>query len=167
MNVVIKNGKVSLDTRGTFFNCVFGKNGFTRDKIEGDEKTPTGEFYIEKIFYRKDRSALFETDFELISIEKNFGWCDDVGSSFYNQFVVLPFGASFENLWREDELYDIVVVLSYNTKPIEKGKGSAIFIHVARPNMDYTKGCIALQKDDLIKLLGYMRKDTAIIIEGE
>ncbi|MEI6316708.1 MAG: L,D-transpeptidase family protein [bacterium] len=164
MDIMVKNGKVSLGDSGTFFNCVFGKNGFTYNKIEGDEKTPIGNFSIEKIFFRKDRVGSFKTDFELIPIEKNYGWCDDVNSNLYNHFVLLPFAESHEDLWREDELYDIIVVLSYNTNPVIKGKGSAIFIHVAKPNMKHTKGCIALEKRDLITILGLITRSTKVEI---
>ncbi len=163
MNVVVKGSEVSFNN-DTFFNCVFGKNGFTSGKVEGDEKTPLGLFAIEKIYFRSDRVQSFVSIYNLIPINKDDGWCDDVNSEYYNQFIKLPFGESHEELWREDELYDIIVVLDYNTNPVTKGKGSAIFMHVAKENMQYTKGCIAMKKQDLIALLG-MLDSTDIKVE--
>ncbi len=164
MNVLVKESEVSFND--TFFNCVFGKNGFSPDKVEGDEKTPIGVFSIDTIFFRADRLDPFKTNLEITPIYENFAWCDDPISPFYNQFITLPFAEGHERLWRDDELYDIVVVLSYNTEPVVKGKGSAIFMHVAKEDMKYTKGCVALEKKDLIALLGLIREDTKIEISA-
>lgn len=161
--ILIKSDKV-LFIDGTFFNCVIGKNGITDNKTEGDLATPAGVFNIEKVFYREDRVSHFKCDFELIPIQKDMGWCDDSTSVFYNQLIRLPFEGSFENMWREDELYDIVAVISYNTNPVVSGRGSAIFLHVAKMSMEYTKGCIALAKEDLVKLLVSIRRETDIKI---
>lgn len=160
----IVNGKV-LSYDGTFFNCVIGREGITQNKKEGDWKTPAGIFNIEKIYYRKDRIPELATDFEMIPITKEMGWCDDVSSPFYNQPITIPSTFKHEDMWRDDELYDIVAVLNYNTNPIFPGKGSAIFIHVSRPNMEYTEGCIALAKEDLLLFLTKISRNTAINIQ--
>ena len=92
------------------------------------------------------------------------GWCDDPNSNFYNKEIKLPTIFSHEKLYRKDNLYDLIVVLDYNMHPIIKNKGSAIFIHIAKKNYKPTAGCIALKKEDLIKLLGLIKKNTKIYI---
>jgi L,D-peptidoglycan transpeptidase YkuD (ErfK/YbiS/YcfS/YnhG family) len=166
-NIVIKKkGEAYIVEYGeAFFYCVIGKNGVTSDKKEGDWMTPVGTFNIQEVFYRKDRVEAFPCDFELNPISEDDGWCDDSVSPEYNHFVKIPYPFSTENLWREDDLYDIVVVLDYNSDPVIPGKGSAIFIHIAKEGMQYTKGCVALKKDDLIKLLDLIHKDTQVQIQ--
>ena len=166
MNAILVKAKV-LSYDGAFFNCVIGKNGISSDKVEGDWKTPVGIFNIQKVFFRKDRLPDLDSDFEMIPLEKKMAWCDDAKSSFYNRLVALPFNGSHEVLWREDELYDIIVVLDYNTHPVVFNKGSAIFIHVTRPDMEYTKGCIALPRKNLISLLTMIKKGDMVDIQGE
>ena len=163
MNAIVNNKVLSYD--GTFFNCVIGKNGVSDDKTEGDWKTPAGIFNIQKVFFRKDRMGDIECGLETIPITKDMVWCDDVESPFYNTLVSLPFNGSHEKLWREDELYDVILVLDYNTNPVVKGKGSAIFIHVAKESMEFTKGCVALKKADLLSLLKSIKKDTKVDIK--
>lgn len=90
------------------------------------------------------------------------GWCDDRTSPYYNQEVSLPFAKSHEKLWREDHLYDLVIDTDYNRKPAIKGRGSAIFIHLARPNYTPTEGCIALKRRDLVRLIGMIDTRTRI-----
>ena len=94
------------------------------------------------------------------------GWCDDPKSNFYNQQIKLPSKFGHEKLYRNDRIYDLLVVLNYNTKPIRKNKGSAIFIHIAQKNYKPTAGCIALKKIDLIKLLQMINKNTKINISA-
>jgi L,D-peptidoglycan transpeptidase YkuD (ErfK/YbiS/YcfS/YnhG family) len=92
------------------------------------------------------------------------GWCDDPESACYNRAVCLPFGAAHERLWRPDRLYDLVVVLAYNIHPRRKGRGSAIFLHCARPDFAPTEGCIALAFEDLRRLLPRLSRNTVLII---
>ncbi len=151
---------------GVSFFCLFGKNGITNNKEEGDMKTPTGIFPIRKIYYREDRVGKIEnTTIECIPIEKDSGWCDDVNKDKYNTFVKLPFDGRYENLWREDSSYDIVVSIGYNDSPVLKGKGSAIFLHIARDDMQYTEGCLAIKKEDMLLLLNKISKDTSLEIK--
>jgi len=158
-----KERLLSDDGVSSFF-CIFGKNGVAENKIEGDWKTPTGIFPIRKIYYRSDRIEKIETKIECIPLSENDIWCDDVNKDEYNTLIKLPFEGSYENLWREDELYDIIIVIGYNDNPIIKNKGSAIFIHVAKEDMEYTKGCLALKKEDLLKLIKNIDIDTKIEI---
>ena len=92
------------------------------------------------------------------------GWCDDPNSHFYNKLINLPTKYSHEKLYRNDSLYDLIVMLSYNTNPIIKNKGSAIFMHIAKNSYKKTKGCIALKKEHLIKIISNIKKNTKIKI---
>ena len=101
-------------------------------------------------------------DFQTIPINKNFGWCDDICSTYYNKFIKFPFSYSAEFLYREDNIYNIICIISYNTNPIIKNKGSAIFLHVTNTDYSGTAGCLALKQDDLIELLQNIDLDTKI-----
>ena len=92
------------------------------------------------------------------------GWCDDPRSKKYNTLVKYPFRFKSEKLYRSDNMYDIFCVLSYNTNPVKKDKGSAIFIHVAKRNFSPTKGCIAIDKNQLKKIARCVNKNTKIKI---
>ena len=96
------------------------------------------------------------------AIRRHDGWCDAPADRNYNRPVRLPYAASAERLWREDELYDVVVILNYNVRPRSRGRGSAIFMHVARPGYAPTEGCIALARGHLLRLLERLRVPAAI-----
>ncbi len=147
------------------YRCVIGKNGITDDKKEGDWATPIGCFPVREIFYRKDKIEKINSVFPIRGLNENDGWCDDLKDEKYNQFVKLPYEASHEKLWREDDLYNIIVILGYNDDPPTPGRGSAIFMHVARPTYSPTAGCIALATPDLLEILENLEKDTMICVE--
>ena len=111
-----------------------------------------------------DKIKKIETLIKKNKIKKNMGWCDDPNSRFYNKLINLPTKYSHEKLYRNDGLYDLIVVLSYNTNPIIKNKGSAIFMHIAKNSYKKTKGCIALKKEHLIKIISKIKKNTKIKI---
>lgn len=140
---------------GKTYRCSLGAAGVSENKKEGDEKTPVGDFPLRKVFYRPDRLAKHELQTGLPSqaMSQSSAWCDDIHSPFYNQFVKLPFTPSHEALWRDDHVYDIVVVVGYNDHPIIKEKGSAIFLHIAREGYTPTAGCVAFSKNDLLAIL--------------
>ena len=146
------------------FRCALGKAGIGKKIKEGDNITPKGTYKIIKIYYRKDRIKELVSQIKLIKIKKNMGWCDDPKSKKYNQLIYLPTKYSHEKLYRRDNIYDLILVLNYNIKPIIKNKGSAIFIHIARKNYKKTAGCIALEKNNLIKLVLKIQKYTKIKI---
>ena len=146
------------------FRCALGKAGIGKKIKEGDNITPKGTYKIIKIYYRKDRIKELVSQIKLIKIKKNMGWCDDPKSKKYNQLINLPTKYSHEKLYRRDNIYDLILVLNYNIKPIIKNKGSAIFIHIARKNYKKTAGCIALEKNNLIKLVLKIQKYTKIKI---
>ena len=161
--MIIVTNKV-LKYKNFLYKCAIGKNGITNSKIEGDKCTPSGIYSIEKIYYREDMLSMPKLDFQTIPINKNSGWCDDIRSTYYNKFIKFPFSYNAEFLYREDDIYNIICIINYNTNPIIKNKGSAIFLHVA--NIDYsgTAGCLALKQDDLIELLQNIDLDTRINI---
>tara|TARA_B100000575_G_scaffold45802_1_gene33023 strand:- start:135 stop:536 length:402 start_codon:yes stop_codon:yes gene_type:complete len=112
--------------------CAIGKRGIGKKRKEGDLITPQGQYRIKYILYRKDRVKKVKSKLKKIIIKKNFGWCDDPRSTKYNQLIKLPFKFRYEKLYKKENIYDIILVLNYNTNPIIKNKGSAIFIHVAK-----------------------------------
>jgi len=126
--------------------------------------TPIGIFKIKFILFRKDRIKSFKTAVKKISINKKFGWCDDPKSMEYNKLIKYPFKNSFEKLYRKDNIYDLILVLNYNMNPVKKNKGSAIFIHVAKRNFNKTKGCIAIKKNELLKIIKNLKKETIVKI---
>jgi L,D-peptidoglycan transpeptidase YkuD (ErfK/YbiS/YcfS/YnhG family) len=117
---------------------------------------------VSNVFYRSDRMQRPRTGLPLRPIRKRDGWCDAPGDRNYNRPVQLPYPASAENLWRSDTLYDVVVVLDYNVRPRIRGRGSAIFMHLARPGYTPTAGCIALQRPHLLLLLSRLVKGSVI-----
>ena len=139
------------------FRCALGKAGIKNKTKEGDNITPKGTYKAIKLFYRTDKISKIKTILKKFKIKKNMGWCDDPRSKFYNKEIKLPSLYGHEKLYRKDNIYDLVVVLNYNFKPIIKNKGSAIFIHVTNKYKS-TQGCIALKKEDLIKLLSVIKK---------
>jgi L,D-peptidoglycan transpeptidase YkuD (ErfK/YbiS/YcfS/YnhG family) len=144
--------------------CAIGKNGITKDKREGDLKTPKGIFKLKKVFYRRDRIKIFKSAIKKYCIKRNTGWCDDPNSRFYNKEIEFPFNGSAEKLWRKDNIYDLIIVLNYNFNPIIKNKGSAIFLHICKKNYAPTKGCIAINKKDMMNLLININNNTKLII---
>ncbi len=162
MIIVKKSGY--LKYKNLKFRCALGKGGVKKKTMEGDNITPKGIFKIIKIYYRPDKIKKIKTLIKKIKIKKNMGWCDDPSSRFYNKLINLPTKYTHEKLYRNDSLYDLIVVLSYNTNPIIKNKGSAIFIHIAKNSYKKTKGCIALKKEHLIEIISKIKKNTKIKI---
>jgi L,D-peptidoglycan transpeptidase YkuD (ErfK/YbiS/YcfS/YnhG family) len=164
MIIVRKSGY--LKYKNFRFRCALGKSGVKKKKKEGDNITPIGIFKITKIYYRPDKVKKIKTSIKKIKIKKNMGWCDDPKSNYYNQQIKLPSKFSYERLYRKDHIYDLLAVINYNGNPIIKNNGSAIFIHIAKNNYKPTKGCIALRKVDLIKVLQIIKKNTKIKISA-
>ena len=162
MIIVKKSGY--LKYKNLKFRCALGKGGVKKKTIEGDNITPKGIFKIIKIYYRPDKIKKIKTLIKKIKIRKNMGWCDDPKSPFYNQQIKLPTKYGYEKLYRSDNLYDLVLILNYNINPIIKNKGSAIFLHIAKNSYQKTKGCMALKKEHLIKIISKIKKYTKIKI---
>ena len=166
MTILLKN-KHTLKIDDFHFQCSIGKNGISKKKKEGDNKTPKGFFKIQHLYFRKDRLKKPKTRLKCIEINKNMGWCDDPRSMKYNKLINLPFSGSCEKLFRKENIYDIILVLDFNMNPIRKNKGSAIFIHVAKKNYEKTKGCIAIKKVELLKILKEIKINTKVKIENQ
>ena len=160
MHILIKNK--SLTYNDYKVKCSLGKRGIGVKKREGDLITPIGTFKITKLLYRKERVKNLKTNLKKTIITNTMGWCDDARSKSYNKLIKSPFKFTFEKLYRKDNMYDIILVLNFNMRPIKKYKGSAIFIHVAKNNYKKTKGCIAIKKRDLIFLLRKIDKNTKV-----
>ena len=142
---------------GQTWRCAIGHGGIRRDKREGDGATPVGLLPLRRVFYRADRLAPPTCRVAVEPIASTDGWCDDPGHPDYNHHVTLPHPARHEALWRDDAAYDIVGVLGWNDglgqEPVERGRGSAIFLHLARADLGPTEGCIALPERELRALL--------------
>lgn len=146
-------------TRGTLryknfaFPCILGRTGIRADKHEGDGGTPVGRFALKRVLYRSDKLMAPATRLPIAPIARDDGWCDAPEDPNYNRPVKLPYPASAEKMWRDDSLYDLVVVLGHNDDPVVPYAGSAIFMHVAAPDGTPTAGCIALAREDLLSVL--------------
>ena len=144
--------------------CAIGKRGIGKKRREGDLITPKGLFKIKKVYFRRDKVRGLETKFSMKAITKNMGWCNDPKSNKYNQLIKYPFAFNAEKLYRNDNIYDIVIVLNFNSRPVKKNKGSAIFLHVAKRKYKPTEGCVAIKKNELKKLLRLITLQTRIKI---
>jgi L,D-peptidoglycan transpeptidase YkuD (ErfK/YbiS/YcfS/YnhG family) len=133
-------------------------------KREGDGGTPLGRFPVRLVLYRADRAFRPRVPLPLHAIRETDGWCDDPGDRNYNRLIRLPSARSAEGLKRDDHLYDLVLVLGYNDRPRIKGKGSAIFVHLARPGYTPTEGCIAFSRRDLLAVLAEIRCGTTFLV---
>ena len=138
---------------GQHFRCALGRSGVRVDKREGDGATPVGTFVMRRVLYRSDRVAAPVTALPVQALVAADGWCDDPADEQYNCQVGLPFTAHHEQLWHEDRIYDLIVVLGHNDDPVVPGLGSADFLHLARTDYSATEGCVALAEADLRAVL--------------
>lgn len=179
MNVIVKQDGDYPAAKIIFgdkeFKAVVGRNGVTslEQKAEGDGKTPIGGFNVLAVYYRPDKIKKPKSVFPTFEITTDDMWVDESGHQLYNQpahEIDVKGGVSHEELYREDHLYDVFLDLDYNRNPAVPGKGSAIFMHVARdednPSNTPTAGCIALKKEELLAMLEDMTLDSSVIIEG-
>lgn len=165
MNDIVVDPSGTLSFVGRHYRCAVGKGGCTNDKTEGDGATPRGRFLLREVYFRDDRMARLVTQLPVFSLRPDDGWCDDPSRPEYNTKVVLPFAGTHEQLWKDDSIYDIIVVIGYNDAPIIPGKGSAIFMHIVRPDYTPTEGCIALAQQDLLDVLRDCAPGVAIRID--
>ena len=163
MTIFVKN-KHTLQIDDFKFRCCIGKKGSTKNKIEGDKKTPKGLFEIENLYFRKDRIDQPQTLLKCIEIKKNMGWCDDIlFPKKYNKLIKIRKKIKHEKLNRKDHKYNLLIPIKYNFKKSITGKGSCIFIHLTK---DYkpTAGCIALKEKDYLIMLKLIKKNSKIKI---
>ena len=173
--VITLNKNYFLKVGNKAFRCQIGKEGLkkTPKKVEGDKTTPIGKWYLESIYYRPDKAIRpkfkKKNTLKINRITRECGWCDDITSLHYNKYINInnfpSLKINYERLWREDNAYDIIIVMSHNTKPTIKNKGSAIFVHCSFEDVRPTAGCIALKKRDLIYLIKNLRDNVCIEIK--
>jgi L,D-peptidoglycan transpeptidase YkuD (ErfK/YbiS/YcfS/YnhG family) len=158
------DGRFDLAGRNT--RCALGKGGViaAADKREGDGKSPLGVWPIRRVLYRPDRGGAPQTALPVEALKPEDGWCDAPEDRAYNRPVAHPYPASAERLWRDDHVYDLLVILGHNDDPVVPGAGSAIFLHLAREGYAPTEGCVALSRDDLQGLLARAGPGDAIAI---
>lgn len=155
-----------LDIGERRVRCALGPAGVipAAAKREGDGASPAGVWPIREVWYRPDRGPPPACEVRVHAMTPDDGWCDDPADPAYNTHVTLPYAASHERLWREDGVYDIVVVLGHNDDPPVQGMGSAIFLHICRPGFAPTEGCVAIERPDLEELLDRVRPGDAVEI---
>ena len=165
MHIVIN--KKYLTYENYKVKCALGKRGIAFKRKEGDFVTPKGKYKIKYILYRKDRVKKINSKIKKIAIKKNMGWCNDSKSKNYNRLIKLPSVYNFEKLFKNNNTYDILIVLDYNMNPTIKNKGSAIFIHVAKKNYKKTLGCIAISKISLLRIIQKLNKKSIVEISNQ
>jgi L,D-peptidoglycan transpeptidase YkuD (ErfK/YbiS/YcfS/YnhG family) len=138
---------------GVRYRAAIGLGGIQTDKQEGDQGTPAGLMMLRRVLFRADRGPRPQATVPVSLLAPNDGWCDDPSDAAYNRMVRLPHPARHEALWRDDGVYDVIGVLGWNDDPPVKNRGSAIFLHLARPDYTPTEGCIALARPDLMAVL--------------
>lgn len=160
------------DTGETVFrtkkiSCIIGKKGLTSDKKEGDNRTPEGILRPLAVFYRAGRTVRpIVAGLPVYPLYPRDGWCDDIKDTHYNHYVRLPYRARTEKLYREDGVYDLLLIGDYNYPDAKRGKGSAIFIHLQRPDKAGTEGCLAFEYKRLKRILRHLKPGDYFEISG-
>jgi L,D-peptidoglycan transpeptidase YkuD (ErfK/YbiS/YcfS/YnhG family) len=145
-----------LRFRNLSLQVALGRRGIAANKREGDGATPRGRFRLLRLWWRADRLPRPLTRLPVRRIGADDGWCEDPEDRRYNRAIKLSPGALGDRLKRDDHLYDLIIELDHNSRPRIKRHGSAVFMHVARPGFAPTAGCVALRKDDLLRLLTHV-----------
>ncbi len=146
--------------------CAIGKGGVisAEQKREGDGASPIGTWPLVRVYYRPDRLSRPKTGLPCVPLKPGDGWCDAPDHPLYNRPVRRPFEASHEALWRDDHVYDVIIELAHNSDPVVPGLGSAVFMHIAKPDYTPTEGCVALATDDLLHVLSLSGPGAALQI---
>jgi L,D-peptidoglycan transpeptidase YkuD (ErfK/YbiS/YcfS/YnhG family) len=142
-----------------------GRGGIKANKREGDGATPRGTFHLRRLWWRGDRHPVPATSLPVHRIQSDDGWCEDPTDRRYNRPVKVPADSSADRLTRADHLYDFIIELDHNTRPRVARRGSAVFIHAARPRFAATAGCVALELRSLQRLLARLGPQTRIVVE--
>ena len=176
MDIIVQavNGNWQASYGDKIWPCTIGKNGTVpaKEKVEGDGKTPIGSWNLTKVLYRADRISLEQRKairkaVEIAPLCQRDGWCDEPEDPYYNKAVIVPYTSSHEVLWKEQEnTYDLIGLLSHNSDPVIPGQGSAIFLHVAKPGLTPTEGCVALELNNLLELLSLIESESKIEVIG-
>lgn len=152
-------GLINID--GTVFPCALGRGGISANKREGDGATPLASMRLLSGYIRRGRFAT-RSPLTLKAISPDLGWCEVPDDRNYNRPVEIPYGASHERMKRDDNLYDAVIVLDWNIRPRRRGRGSAIFFHLARPGFTPTQGCVAVTHAVMARLLPRLSRQTTL-----
>jgi len=158
------SGKARVALRHGIRPAALGRTGIRAVKREGDGATPLGRFEVRQVLYRADRLPRPRTQLPVRAIRAGDGWCEDPADRNYNRLITVSPLSGADRLTRADHLYDLIIVLGYNDRPRIRGKGSAIFMHLARPGFAPTAGCIALTRHDLLMLLTELRRGSSIMV---
>lgn len=146
--------------------CAVGRGGIAEKQREGDGITPVGVWPLRNVLYRPDRLSPPDTTLAVSPLAPSDGWCEAPDDPDYNRMIALPHPAASDSLWRQDALYDLVLVVGYNDAPVVPGRGSAIFIHVARENYGPTAGCVALTRGDLLDALAQLQPGDRLVVKS-
>ncbi|WP_425475527.1 L,D-transpeptidase family protein [Mesorhizobium quangtriensis] len=144
------------------FPCALGRGGISSNKREGDGATPLGRMRLLSGYFRGDHVAARRTRLVMTPISANLGWCEVPDDRNYNRPIRIPYGASHETMRRDDRLYDYCLVLDWNISPRRRGRGSAIFFHLARPGFTPTQGCVAVTAKVMARLLPFLSRHTVL-----
>jgi L,D-peptidoglycan transpeptidase YkuD (ErfK/YbiS/YcfS/YnhG family) len=144
--------------------AALGRGGIAANKREGDGATPRGRFRLLRLWWRADRLTRPVTSLPVRRIRADDGWCENPEDRRYNRPIRLAPNGPGDRLTRADHLYDLIIELDHNTRPRIKRRGSAVFIHIARPGFAPTAGCVALKADDLKRLLSSLDTNSIIAI---
>ena len=161
--IVKLNNKDTLIVDEFKLKCCIGKKGISKNKVEGDLRTPSGKFNLGNLYWRSDRVKKPETKLLCKKIKKNMGWCNDINSSHYNKEIKKSKKIRYEKIYRNDNKYNYFILIKYNYDNPKKNKGSAIFIHLTK-NYKPTAGCIALKEKDFLIFAKIIKKNSKIII---
>jgi L,D-peptidoglycan transpeptidase YkuD (ErfK/YbiS/YcfS/YnhG family) len=162
MDLIVESGGGEARWGPRRLRCAVGSGGIVRDKREGDGGTPAGRWQMREVLFRADRVPEIVTALPTRELLPTDGWCDDPYDPAYNRLVELPYRAHCEQLWLDDRVYDVIVPVGYNDNPVVPERGSAIFLHVARPDFTPTSGCVALALPDLLAVLRQLRPGAAM-----
>jgi len=146
--------------------CAVGRGGIARKLREGDGITPVGSWPLRSVLYRADRLPAPSCVLAVSALAPDDGWCEAPDDPDYNRLIKLPHPSGSESMWRDDALYDVVLVVGYNDSPVVPGRGSAIFLHLARPGYSPTAGCVAMALPDVIEALAQLSCDDHLIVQA-
>jgi L,D-peptidoglycan transpeptidase YkuD (ErfK/YbiS/YcfS/YnhG family) len=143
-----------------------GRGGIKAGKREGDGATPAGRYRLVRLWWRADRGPRPQTLLPVRPITAADGWCEDPSDRRYNRPIRMSVEAPGDRLRRADGLYDLIIEIDHNQRPRIAGRGSAVFIHIARPDMTPTAGCVSMPALTLRRLLARLGPNTTITIHG-
>lgn len=169
-NIVVRpkpgnRSKGLMHVGGTVFPCALGRGGITANKREGDGGTPLAAMRILGGYFRRDHFPPRGSRLKMSPITSDLGWCEVPADRNYNRPVKMPYGASHERMLRDDRLYDACLVLDWNIRPRLRGRGSAIFFHLARPDFTPTAGCVAVTHAVMRRLLPLLSRHTVLTVK--